>query len=137
MPTAPEQPPQRGTPEDPTPPDDPRVVAATSGRARLRRFLPVLAHARGYRKDYLRPDVLAALTVAAVAIPSSKAYAEPSGVVAYRFAYSVNPLQSTRTHVSSPMTHASCPGGQDMRSPGPNSSASPSSISTRIRPATT
>src|SRR5258708_33488974 len=35
---------------------------------------------------------------------------------------------------SSPTTHASCPGGIDPTSPGPNSASEPSSIRTTIRP---
>jgi SulP family sulfate permease len=46
----------------------------------LQRIFPVLEHAPRYLKDYLRPDVVAALTVAAVAIPSGMAYAELAGV---------------------------------------------------------
>ena len=38
---------------------------------------------------------------------------------------------------SSPTTHASCPGGIDPTSPGPNSSSEPSSIRTTIRPEVT
>src|SRR5205807_320133 len=47
------------------------------------------------------------------------------------------PCQSTTTQRSPPTTQASWPGGTIIRSPVPNSSCDPSSITTFIRPETT
>ena len=44
-------------------------------RARLASALPILEWLRGYQKDWLRPDVIAVLTAAAVVIPKAMAYA--------------------------------------------------------------
>lgn len=41
--------------------------------------LPILATVRGYKKAWLRPDLIAGLTVAAVAIPQAMAYAQLAG----------------------------------------------------------
>ena len=46
----------------------------------LQRVAPVTAHLRGYGQRYLRPDLLAGVTVAALAIPSGMAYAEVAGL---------------------------------------------------------
>src|SRR5271166_4753378 len=51
--------------------------------------------------------------------------------LAYR--YRASP-KSMLINGSSPTTHASCPGGIDPTSPGPNSASEPSSIRTTIRP---
>src|SRR6266436_4082905 len=48
-------------------------------------------------------------------------------------AYRASP-KSMLINGSSPTTHASCPGGIDPTSPGPNSASEPSSIRTTIRP---
>jgi high affinity sulfate transporter 1 len=46
----------------------------------FRRAVPVSAHLGRYGSRYLRPDVLAGITVAALAIPSGMAYAEVAGL---------------------------------------------------------
>ena len=48
--------------------------------SRFRAALPVPAWLLGYRKDWLRPDVVAGLTVAAVVIPKAMAYATIAGL---------------------------------------------------------
>lgn len=48
--------------------------------ALIHRVAPVTANTKGYGKNYLRPDVLAGVTVAALAIPSGMAYAEVAGL---------------------------------------------------------
>jgi high affinity sulfate transporter 1 len=72
-------------------PDSPAESTATSyGDARpsfappqrppvIERIAPVTAHLRDYRR-YLRPDLLAGVTVAALAIPSGMAYADVAGL---------------------------------------------------------
>ena len=52
-----------------------RAPPATAGR---RRFLPLLAQLRGYRS--LRPDVVAGVVVAALALPQAMAYAQLAGL---------------------------------------------------------
>src|SRR5215210_2033535 len=50
-------------------------------RARLlHRLIPVTAELRGYRIDTARADLVAALTVAALAVPAAMAYAELAGL---------------------------------------------------------
>src|SRR5215467_12854129 len=46
----------------------------------LNSALPVFEWLRGYRRDWLRPDVLAGLTAAAVVIPKAMAYATIAGL---------------------------------------------------------
>lgn len=46
----------------------------------VQRIAPVTAHLRGYRQAFLRADVVAGVTVAALAIPSGMAYAEVAGL---------------------------------------------------------
>src|SRR5262249_4194536 len=46
----------------------------------LKSALPVLEWLRGYQKDWLRPDVIAGLTAAAVVIPKAMAYATIAGL---------------------------------------------------------
>lgn len=41
--------------------------------------LPIIATVRGYKKAWLRPDLIAGVTVAAVAIPQAMAYAQLAG----------------------------------------------------------
>src|SRR6266542_2506492 len=80
--------------------------------------------------------------VMGVAVSSRRAEAEPVSVrshspgrlAGHRLAYSVNPCQSITTHGSFPTIHASWPGGMMLKSPGPNSICSPSSMTTFIRP---
>ena len=50
---------------------------ATTGVAR---FLPILSWAPRYQKAWLRPDVIAGLTVAALVVPKSLGYAGIAGV---------------------------------------------------------
>ncbi len=50
---------------------------------RLERVLPFIAWFRGYRRDSLRTDMIAGLTVALVLIPQSMAYAQLAGLPAY------------------------------------------------------
>jgi len=45
-----------------------------------RRFVPLLDSLKGYSRDRARVDALAGLTVAALALPSSMAYAELAGL---------------------------------------------------------
>jgi MFS superfamily sulfate permease-like transporter len=47
--------------------------------ARVRRIAPGLAMLRGYRRDWLRSDLGAGLSVAAVALPTAIAYAQLAG----------------------------------------------------------
>jgi len=53
------------------------AAARTRGPSRL---VPLLSQLRGYSRDRLRVDVVAGLTVAALTLPSSMAYAEVAGV---------------------------------------------------------
>src|SRR5215813_6844502 len=46
----------------------------------LKSALPVFECLRGYQNDWLRPDVIAGLTVAAVVIPKAMAYATIAGL---------------------------------------------------------
>ena len=48
--------------------------------SRLKSALPVLEWLRGYQNDWLRPDVIAGLTAAAVVIPKAMAYATIAGL---------------------------------------------------------
>ncbi|MFE0523660.1 SulP family inorganic anion transporter [Streptomyces sp. NPDC058954] len=59
------------------PADQPRPL---TGRRRLFAALPVAGWVRGYRRELLRGDVLAGLTVWALIVPESVAYAEIAGV---------------------------------------------------------
>ena len=52
--------------------------AADHGR--LHKWLPITAWARSYRRRWLRPDVVAALTVIGLLVPESMAYAQIAGV---------------------------------------------------------
>ena len=47
---------------------------------RLQAWLPGLTQFRGYRREWLRPDILAGLTVAAYLVPQVMAYAEVAGL---------------------------------------------------------
>src|SRR5713101_2529450 len=47
---------------------------------RLNSALPILEWLRGYQNDWLRPDVIAGLTAAAVVIPKAMAYATIAGL---------------------------------------------------------
>src|SRR5713101_2535998 len=47
---------------------------------RLNSALPILEWLRGYQNDWLRPDVVAGLTAAAVVIPKAMAYATIAGL---------------------------------------------------------
>jgi high affinity sulfate transporter 1 len=53
--------------------------AANSG-SRLARLVPAIAWLRVYRKQWLRPDIVAGLTAAAVVIPKAMAYATIAGL---------------------------------------------------------
>ncbi len=80
------------TPDVPGRPTDPggstpnpyggdRVAFAPKPRPPLlQRVAPFTAHLQGYLGRYLRPDLLAGVTVAALAIPSGMAYAEVAGL---------------------------------------------------------
>src|SRR6516225_3065874 len=48
--------------------------------SRLKSALPVFEWLRGYQNDWLRPDVIAGLTAAAVVIPKAMAYATIAGL---------------------------------------------------------
>ena len=52
----------------------------TKTMSRWNAALPILEWARAYRRDWLRPDVLAGLTAAAVVIPKAMAYATIAGL---------------------------------------------------------
>ncbi len=65
----------------PTPYGDNQPAFAPKPRPPLiHRVAPVTANAKGYGKRDLRPDLLAGVTVAALAIPSGMAYAEVAGL---------------------------------------------------------
>ena len=67
----------------PTPFGEERSAFVAPERAPfIQRLLPVTGHLRGYVRRFLRPDALAGLTVAALAIPSGMAYAELAGLPA-------------------------------------------------------
>lgn len=78
--------------EERTPPDGPdrwaptpygpeRAAFAPSPRPPLlQRVAPVTTNLKVYRQRYLRPDLVAGVTVAALAIPSGMAYAEVAGL---------------------------------------------------------
>ncbi len=51
-------------------------------RSRLRSYLPILQWLPGYRREWLRRDVVAALTVWALYVPTAMAYATLAGVPA-------------------------------------------------------
>ncbi len=71
-------------------PGRPAVAVVTAGRhgdpvtrarnARRSALLPGLAQFRGYRRDWLRGDLLAGVTVAAYLVPQVMAYAEVAGL---------------------------------------------------------
>ncbi|MDP4128226.1 MAG: SulP family inorganic anion transporter [Bacillota bacterium] len=46
----------------------------------LKKYIPIIETIQGYKKDYIRKDIIAALTVAVVAIPQCMAYALIAGV---------------------------------------------------------
>ena len=48
--------------------------------SRMKSALPILEWLRGYQKEWLRPDVIAGLTAAAVVIPKAMAYATIAGL---------------------------------------------------------
>src|SRR5215467_7411554 len=48
--------------------------------SRLKSAFPILEWLRGYQTDWLRPDVIAGLTAAAVVIPKAMAYATIAGL---------------------------------------------------------
>src|SRR6516164_6300946 len=48
--------------------------------SRLKSAFPILEWMRGYQTDWLRPDVIAGLTAAAVVIPKAMAYATIAGL---------------------------------------------------------
>ena len=52
----------------------------SNATSRLKSALPILEWLRGYQNDWLRPDVLAGLTTAAVVIPKAMAYATIAGL---------------------------------------------------------
>ncbi|KAA0235320.1 MAG: sulfate permease [Actinobacteria bacterium] len=66
---------------------------AVTERSVLDRLLPGIACARSYEPGWLRPDIIAGLTVGAVLVPQSMAYAELAGLPAVVGLYaSVLPL---------------------------------------------
>jgi sulfate permease, SulP family len=52
----------------------------SNAASRLKSALPVFEWLRGYQNDWLRPDVIAGLTAAAVVIPKAMAYATIAGL---------------------------------------------------------
>jgi len=54
--------------------------ASSSKPPVLQRLVPLTASLKGYRRDRLRTDATAGLTVAALALPSGMAYAELAGL---------------------------------------------------------
>src|SRR5262247_3962262 len=48
--------------------------------SRLKSAFPILEWLRGYQTDWLRPDIIAGLTAAAVVIPKAMAYATIAGL---------------------------------------------------------
>ena len=74
----------------PTPFDAAGAAFAPAPRpALLQRISPVTGHLQGYPKRFLRPDAIAGLTVAALAIPSGMAYAEVAGLPAVAGLYAL------------------------------------------------
>src|SRR5262250_2525151 len=59
--------------------DTSRVEKANAASS-LKSALPVFEWLRGYQNDWLRPDVIAGLTAAAVVIPKAMAYATIAGL---------------------------------------------------------
>ena len=55
-------------------------AGAAGGRGTLGRWLPIIAWPRAYRRDWLRGDAVAALTVIGLLVPESMAYAQIAGV---------------------------------------------------------
>src|SRR5690606_24264646 len=55
-------------------------AAVSEARSKIGALLPGLAVLRNYRRDWLRTDVIAGLTVGAMLIPQSMAYAELAGL---------------------------------------------------------
>ena len=58
---------------------DDRTGATIARTSRVTRFAPGLANLLGYHRDWFKHDIIAGLSVAAVAIPISLAYAELAG----------------------------------------------------------
>ncbi|HJZ46286.1 MAG TPA: SulP family inorganic anion transporter, partial [Roseiflexaceae bacterium] len=56
------------------------AIEEHSGPGRLAHVIPVLGWARAYRKQWLRADIIAGLTAAAVVIPKAMAYATIAGL---------------------------------------------------------
>ncbi len=54
--------------------------SASSGTSGLARFLPILSWAPRYQRTWLRPDLIAGITVAALVVPKSLGYAGIAGV---------------------------------------------------------
>ena len=54
--------------------------ARSNAARRLISALPVFEWLRGYQNDWLRPDLIAGLTAAAVVIPKAMAYATIAGL---------------------------------------------------------
>src|SRR5262250_1363749 len=59
--------------------DTSRVEKANAASS-LKSALPVFEWLRGYQNDWLRPDVVAGLTAAAVVVPKAMAYATIAGL---------------------------------------------------------
>jgi high affinity sulfate transporter 1 len=80
----PEPPGKADTPHESTPTPYGPVRPAFAPRPRpplIERLVPVTAHLQRYgQRRYLRPDLVAGITVAALAIPSGMAYAEVAGL---------------------------------------------------------
>jgi SulP family sulfate permease len=63
-----------------TPPNERGQAARAARRTTLRRWLPIVAWVGGYRRQWLRGDTIAALTVIGLLVPESMAYAQIAGV---------------------------------------------------------
>ena len=63
-----------------TSPTDPGRAARVARRAQVHRWLPITAWVGGYQRQWLRGDVVAALTVIGLLVPESMAYAQIAGV---------------------------------------------------------
>ncbi len=56
------------------------VAKKTAPSPSLRRFVPILGWLPGYNRGWLRPDIIAGLTVTALLVPEGMAYAELAGM---------------------------------------------------------
>ena len=58
-----------------------------SGRGVVERWVPGVHAARTYRRDWLRPDLVAGVVLAAILVPQGMAYAELAGLPAVNGLY--------------------------------------------------